>query len=436
MDKNQYIVAFEIGSSKIVGAVAEKSPTGMVSVSHLVEERLSNCVRYGVVQNVENVKGSINRIIKNIEDQLGGQVTQVYVGVSGRSLHSEVSEKNSGLDPQKPITSAIIDGIIRDVSRNPVKNYETIDVVPRTFYVDKNVTSDPVGVVGSSIRIKANLIVAKPALKQNLTRVMSFGISVKDYIVTPLAVGEFVLTDSERLGCMLVDLGAETTTVSIYKDGTLAYLATLPLGGRNITRDISNGLSVLEDTAERVKKNINNPLEPSAVENIVIEGINSSEAANFIAARNREIIANIKNQLNLAGMTADDIRSIILIGGGAQLQGIAKKLEENTKLSVRMGHYPQSLNILNHSFNKPEYIEVFALLAKAADDIQPNETCVARRHYDDGFTVNGGNTQTKDVQEDKEPQTDSESKKKKKTSMWDNLRKRVSDMFTEDDADE
>ena len=86
MDKNQYIVAFEIGSSKIVGAVAEKSPAGMVSVSHLVEERLSNCVRYGVVQNVENVKAAINRILKNIEDQVGGNVKYVYVGVAGRWL--------------------------------------------------------------------------------------------------------------------------------------------------------------------------------------------------------------------------------------------------------------------------------------------------------------------------------------------------------------
>ena len=251
MDKNQYIVAFEIGSSKIVGAVAEKSPAGMVSVSHLVEERLSNCVRYGCVQNVENVKAAINRILKNIEDQVGGNIKYVYVGVSGRSLHSEVSEVNRGLDAAKPISAEIISGIIRDASRNPIKNYETIAVVPRTYVVDKNVTADPVGVVGSSIKIKANLIVAKPAIKQNLMRVFSFGIDVKDYIVTPLAVGENVLTDSERLGCMLVDLGAETTTVSIYKDGSLAYLATLPLGGRNITRDISRSRSNTESSRPR-----------------------------------------------------------------------------------------------------------------------------------------------------------------------------------------
>ena len=435
MDKNQYIVVFEIGSSKIVGAVAEKSSAGMVSVSHLVEERLSNCVRYGCVQNVENVKAAINRILKNIEDQVGGNIKYVYVGVSGRSLHSEVSEVNRGLDAAKPISAEIISGIIRDASRNPIKNYETIAVVPRTYVVDKNVTADPVGVVGSSIKIKANLIVAKPAIKQNLMRVFSFGIDVKDYIVTPLAVGENVLTDSERLGCMLVDLGAETTTVSIYKDGSLAYLATLPLGGRNITRDISNGLSVLEDTAERVKKNINNPLE-SNVDDIVIEGVNSSEAANFIAARNREIIANIKNQLNLAGMTADDIRTIVLIGGGAQLKGLEKKLEENTKLSVRMGHYPQSLNILNHSFNRPEYIETFCLLAKAAAEILPGETCIIRRNYDDGFQVSSTRPAAPKPEPEPVKVKKEEKGKSKKTGFLGTLGDRLSKLFTEDDADD
>ena len=161
--------------------------------------------------------------------------------------------------------------------------------------------------------------------------------------------------------------------------------------------------------------------------------MNSSEAANFIAARNREIIANIKNQLNLAGMTADDIRTIVLIGGGAQLQGLAKKLEETTKLSVRMGHYPQSLNILNHSFNRAEYIEAFCLLAKAAADIQPSDTCITRRNYDDGFQVA---TQRPVTPEPVREQPPKEPKKPKKTSFWERLKGKAADMFSEDDTDD
>lgn len=432
MDKKQHIVAFEIGSSKIVGVIAEKSSSGIVTITHLLEQNPTNCVRYGCVQNVENIKSTITRMTKDFEDRIDGRITQVYLGISGRSLHSEVSEVNRSVDPQKAITGEIIDSIIRDASRNPIKNLETIAVVPRTFYVDKNATVNPVGLYGSSVKIKVNLIVAKPQIKQNLTRVMASGPQVKEYIVTPLAVGESVLTESERLSCMLVDIGAETTTVSIYKDGSLAYLSTLPLGGRNITRDISNGLGVLEETAERVKKNINNPLEPANVDSIVIEGVAGSDAANYIDGRNREILANIKNQITLAGLTTDDIRSIVLIGGGAQLQGLPKKLDETINIPVRIGHHPQSLQIQNHDFNRPEYTQIFALVTKAANEIDPSSTCIERRSYDDGPTIRNI---TREQTEAEQPKTPEKPQKPKKGGFFDKLKEKFGTLLSEDDDD-
>ena len=61
MEKNQYIVALEIGSSKIVGAIAEKTSAGYLSVKHLQEEKHLNSVRYGIVQNVENIMAASPR---------------------------------------------------------------------------------------------------------------------------------------------------------------------------------------------------------------------------------------------------------------------------------------------------------------------------------------------------------------------------------------
>ena len=382
---DQYIVALEIGSSKIVGALAEKTPSGVVTVTRLVEEKMTGSVHHGTVRNVENVKSSIARILKNISDSIDGHVTQVYVGVSGCSIHSEVSELSRSLDSTKPITADIIENIIRDASRNTVKNYETIDVVPRTIYVDKNETKIPVGQIGSSIKVKVNLIVARPTVKMNLTHVMStsYGIGVKKYYVTPLVAGECVLSDSERsLGCMLVDMGAETTTVTIYKDDALVYLITLPLGGRNLTLDIKNGCSVLEETAERVKQNISNPLDPQNVDSFVIEGVTSNEAAGYIAARTGEIIANIDKQFDYAGVTKDEIRSIVLIGGGSQLQGIVQKMAEVTKLKVSLGQAPKSLNIRELRYNKPEYFALLSILSKAASEIRPGETCIEKNTYE------------------------------------------------------
>ena len=437
MDKKQHIVAFEIGSSKIVGVIAEKSSSGIVTITHLLEQNPTNCVRYGCVQNVENIKSTITRMTKDFEERIDGRITQVYLGISGRSLHSEVSEVNRSVDPQKAITGEIIDSIIRDASRNPIKNLETIAVVPRTFYVDKNATVNPVGLYGSSVKIKVNLIVAKPQIKQNLTRVMASGPQVKEYIVTPLAVGESVLSESERLSCMLVDIGAETTTVSIYKDGSLTYLSTLPLGGRNITRDISNGLGVLEETAERVKKNINNPLDPAHAEDIIIDGVHSKKASEYISARMGEIIVNINRQITNAGLTNDDLRSVVLIGGGSALQGLPEKVNEVTKINVRRGSYPSTLNILDHTINKPEYIELFALLAKGAELLPEGATCLERRSYEpEGpqFAMPAGApAAAARPQPEQEPQPQPD---KKRRSIFGGFKRKLDKLLSESDIED
>ena len=433
MGKNQYIVALEIGSSKIVGAIAEKTPAGYLSVKYLQEEKHLNSVRYGIVQNVENIKNIINRILRNLEAMIDGRITQVYMGVSGRSLHSIMSEVKRSVGSTEPITSDLIERIIKDATSTPVRNHETVDVVPRAYYVDKVETPNPVGIFGSSIKINVNLVVAKQALMLNLNRL---GVPVKDYIVTPLAVGSHILSDSDReLGCMLVDMGAETTTVTIYKNKALVYLNTLPLGGRNLTRDVMTGLSVLEETAENVKKNINNPLDPSHVSNVIIEGVNAREAANYISARTGEIIANINQQIANAGVSTNDIQTIVLIGGGAHLGGIQQKITDAIKIKVRMGQNPSSLNILSGEINRMEYIEVFSLLAEASERLADGETCIELNRYEDSPIFDGprdpepsGQTPTHETPKPKKP---------KKPKNWiTNIRKRLDSIMSEDDVED
>ena len=437
MEKNQYIVALEIGSSKIVGAIAEKTSAGYLSVRHLQEEKHLNSVRYGIVQNVENIKNSINRILRNLEGMVDGRITQVYMGVSGRSLHSMVSEVNRSVGSTEPITKELIDRIIHEATSTPIKNHDTVDIVPRAFYVDKVETPNPVGQFGSSIKIKVNLIVSKPALKLNLNRLMTFGIPVKDYIVTPLAVGEQILSDSDReLGCMLVDMGAETTTVTIYKNKAIIYLSTLPLGGRNLTTDIMIGLKVLEETAENVKKNINNPLDPSNVSDVTIEGVGAREAANYISARTGEIIANINQQLADAGISSDDIQSIVLIGGSAHLGGLQYKLEETIKIKVRLGQNPPTLNILNPEINRMEYIEVFSLLAQAAEMIESGETCVELNKYENGPTFEGAAASRQYTEPERPAEREPRPKKPEKRNRWKKWTDKLSSLMSEDDAND
>ena len=437
MEKKQHIVALEIGSSKIVAAIAEKTPAGFLSVKHLQEEKHLNSVRYGIVQNVENIKSIINRLLTNLASMVDGRITQVYMGVSGRSLHSIMSEVKRSVGSTEPITNELIERIIKDATSTPIRNHETVDVVPRAYYVDKVATPNPVGQFGSSIKIDVNLIVAKQQLMLNLNRLMTFGIPVKDFIVTPLAVGKQILNDSDReLGCMLVDMGAETTTVTIYKNKALIYLNTLPLGGRNLTRDIMTGLNKLEETCESVKKNINNPLDPSHVSSVTIEDIPAREAANYISARTGEIIANINQQLAYANVSSEEIQSIVLIGGCAHMSGLQQKLAETIKVKVRMGQNPSMLNILNPEINRMEYIEVFSLLAKASEMIPEGESCIELNRYEDpSFEVKGAPAApTRPVEQPANPAKP--AKPKKRPGWFKNVTKRLNDLMSEDDPND
>ncbi len=434
MGKNQYIVAFEIGSSKIVGAIAEKTAAG-VQVRCLEREKLSNCVRYGGIQNPDMVKSSINRIITRLENAIDGVIKKVYVGVSGRSVHSVEVESEHGIDSSRPITEDMIKSYIREMTRNPQKGYEIIDIVPRVIKVDNKETTNPVGQFGSKISISVNLIVAKDMVKQNLDR--SIGMLNKEYVITPLAVAKEVLTESERsLGCMLVDMGAETTTVSIYKNNALCYLNTLPLGGLNLTKDMAMGLSVVEDEAESIKLNLNSPLDPNA-DNIEVGGVKSTDAASFISARMGEMIANINEQVAYAKLTTLDVKSIVIVGGGAQLKGLPEKMEEDMKVKVRRGEYPIDVVITDHHVNRPEYIEILSLLSRSAKRMKAGESCVERMEYVDGPELRGGVEPEPTPAPEPAPKAEDNNAgaKKKKGGFFDKLLKRASVLLDENDVD-
>ena len=285
------------------------------------------------------------------------------------------------------------------------------------------------GCCGGSINIKFNRIVAKPTLKLNLERALG-ALRVKKFLVTSLAMAESILTEEERtLGCMLVDMGAETTTVTIFKNGTLNYMATLPFGGRNLTRDLVNGLqNTTEDKAETVKKNIAEPLNIEATD-LLIDGISSKSAINYIISRTSEIITNVNKQIEYAHLKSSDVKTIVLVGGAAKLKGLQAEFKERTQIETRMGTTPPSINILNHEINKFEHIQVFSLLDKAASIIADGSTCVALHSFTpEGPTINTAAAPKPEPEE-------KEQRKPKKPGMFSRFKTALDKLMTEDEEE-
>lgn len=439
MRKDQYIVAIEIGSSKIVGAVATKSATNAVSVVAVEEEKVVDCVRYGNIQNVEETYTRVSRILRKLENRQHvspRKIKSIYVGVGGRSVRAIRQEAEMTLSDNTTITDEHIRHLMKDIRREQFEGFEILGVVPYQFKVNGIEVKKAVGTIGSHLSGEFNIIVGRPLLKTNLKRVLEerIPLQVHEYCITPLEVAKEVLTTKERqLGCMLVDFGAETTTVSIYKNDVLQYLATIPIGSRVITRDLTT-LNILEDRAEDMKKSVGNAIIEDTTSEATMDGIPVNNLLNFITARAGEIKENIISQLEYAGLTINDIPGgIILVGGGAKLKNFDTLIANSTKLPVRKGTTDLSINILDPRAQALEYIQIISLLDCAASHIRPEVSCCEAP-----VVAPKATTQQANVQEPKAEQE--RSKEPKKPGMFGkiikNLKDKATTIFEDEDEEE
>lgn len=370
--EQKYIVAIEIGSSKIKGAIGSIDETGTLSVLAVEEEKVLDSVRYGCIQNVDMVCNAVSQVVSRLEQGPNiapRKIKSVYVSVGGRSLSSLIVDESTILPEETEITESIIAQIKSKVKTTVVADRDVIDVVPCKYFVDKQLVPNPVGVFGQTLTAKMNLIVCKPQIKRNINRVLCERLpyAIAGYVVRPVAIADIVLTDNEkRLGCMFVDFGAETTTVSIYKDAVLQYIATLPMGSRNITRDIT-ATNCIEEKAEEIKIAHGSAISDGTAKKTTVDGFDTAEINSFVQARSSEIVANIIEQLNYAGYKAAELpQGIIIVGGGAKLRGFNSLLGTNSDMKVRSGAPAGMIRIVDSSIQAYDSIDVLALLMAAS----------------------------------------------------------------------
>lgn len=387
MNTSPYVVAIEIGSSVIKGAAGQIDSSGTLTVRAIEEEHQHpNYVRYGCVHNVKEVANELKRIIVKLNNSISPEkISAVYLGVGGRSLKSTSARLNLTLSENTEVTPEIVERLLGS-ARIADSDHELLDVESMEFSVDgKPSGADPVGLLGHDISATVNIVSCRSQMLRNLQLVIGekLELKVNGYVVRPLALADMVLTSEERrLGSMLVDCGAETTTVAVFKSGVLHYLATIPLGSRHITRDITMALPYLEERAEELKRAVGNA-RPSEGHHVPsIEESDTSQINNIISARASEIIANINAQVEYAGMKAGDLAGgIVLVGGGSMLQGFAEELSKVTTLGVRRGSLPPTVRIAGSKISTGEDLDVIAVLYRLSreEHLKPCASLPAER---------------------------------------------------------
>lgn len=365
--EEKYIVAIEIGSSKLRGALAAIDPAGLVNVLAVQEEPANDSVRYGQVRNIEEVATAIGTILDKLEKIKAIQpraIEKVYVGLSGFSVAAASETSAMKFMQETDITAQIIKELKEKAAANHFSDKEIYEIVPIEYTVDHESTQKPIGCVANSISANYKIVEGNAGIKNNIIRVLVDRLKLEPirYIVTPLAIADCVLTREEKtLGCMLVDFGAETTTTVICKGGALKYLLTLPMGSRNITRDLMS-LNYLEDQAESFKRSIG--IIPAGQD---VRIADQPAISSYIEARASEIVANVLAQIEYAGLQPSDLPSgIIVTGGGSRLKGLSEMIAGQSKMKVRQATAPRSIRLSDTSVLADNSIDIISLLVEAA----------------------------------------------------------------------
>ena len=349
--------AIQLGSSRILAIAAEKDMSnGALTNIQIESEVSSDCISHGRIVNVEKTAMHIRTLIQKLGNRMRTPIAAAYVGVGGMSLHSLV---------QQPSVK--------------IPDYDVLN-------------SQSIG------QNQHQLIVGEKRIRENIRAAMDrAGIRIVDIIVLPIATAS-ILTGSERKkGCVLVDMGVGTTTVSIYKGGELKHLAVIPLGGESVTFDIQSAGCTYED-AERIKRDWSDVSQevtpespagntPSAMFAEKALPIPQSKLNNIALCRYEEIAANIEHQIEASGFKDQLDAGCILTGGAAYQNGLTTLLLRRlsiTQVEMRAYREPTQLG----SDRKPHLTNLLALLSFCTEDCQapkvtpvvetPRPTSVAR----------------------------------------------------------
>lgn len=362
MPSKDFIVAIELGSSKLRGIAGRKNADGSITVSAVASDDSSSYIRKGIVYNIEKTVQSITNIVNKLKATLNREISQVYVGVGGQSILSVKNEIIRDLPHDTVITQQIVNELM-DANRNKTYSDKTIlDVAIQEYKVGNDLQNDPAGIQADRLTGNFLNILWRNAFYNKLTDCFDRArVKIAELDIAPLALADCILDDTQkRAGCLLVDLGADTTTMLVYHKNILRHIAVIPLGSSNITKDLTS-LNIEEDVAERMKKKYGNAYSEPKEQDKTLDYpvdidhvVSSVKFQQVIEARVQEIIKNVIAQVPLEYINKLN-GGIVLTGGGANLKNITTAFRKNSNIEkvVVANFINDSVNIASKTINIP-----------------------------------------------------------------------------------
>ena len=380
MIKSGFFVAIDLGTSKITGVVARKNKDNVISVLASETTPSNGCIRRGLVYNIEKTGANVRIIISKLENKLGSKIAKVYVSMAGQSLHTITHKVNKQLLSTGIVSDNVIMEMREEADRFAPDMKRVYDIAEVEYVINGKAESHPSGIAAKAIEGHYQMIVGRPNILANIKKSIEekAGLEIAGYVIGPLASANIALNENEKeLGCVFVDFGAGTSSLSIYKGGRLRHMVVIPFGGDTITKDLCE-LNFTEEDAERYKTDIGKAYEVKEEKTSKFK-INKSktpetdlpEADYVIEMRIQEIVDNIENQINTSGYEGKLGAGMVITGGGSNLANLNLYLEDRLEMPVKTASALKTyVNNFPELANDPSYTQALGLLLYASENCE------------------------------------------------------------------
>lgn len=370
-EQSRYAVGIDVGTKNVRCVIGYIDADGDAPKIVGVGTAPNSGMRKGTVTNLAGPAEAIDTALGAAERMSGHQVKTAVLSVNGSHL---TSTKADGM-----ITVGTTDNEVtpEDIVRledmattgKVAQNREILEIVAHSYRLDgQDNIKDPIGMTGTRLEIKANVVSGLLPHITNLQKLAEMAkVEVSSVVPAVLASAQAVLTENQREnGVAVLDIGAATTGVAVFEEGDLQYLSVIPLGGQNVTNDLAIGLRTDPEIAESVKlaharfggKKLGKVETKHEKKTYSFE---QSEIDEIVGARYEEIFEAVAKELKKAGRAGKLPSGAVLTGGGANTKGLVDFTKEQLGVAARLGK-PSEYGGASNEIKGPEFSAAAGLM--------------------------------------------------------------------------
>ncbi len=364
------IIGIDIGTSKVCCCLGQINKFNQVEILNS-SSVVCNGFKKGKIVSTDAVARAIRFAVTDIETVQDFTIKSAYVNIVGKHVSIFKTKYSVKLeDKYEGVTQKNIDEIIQNVGNIEIpEGQQIIDIVPSKFITDTKVTDDPIGIFTDILEAELDVIIAdKQVVKTIGLAMQKAGLMIDGIVINGFALKDIVLTEEEKeKGVLLLDIGAGNIDISIFKNNGIIYTDSIPVGGDTITNDISVGLDISYQEADKLKKQYG--LASTAYidhdYNITLatyngeektKSVKCSELVEIMEARVEEMFTLVKSVIDSNDLQ-NIIQSCVISGQGMNaINKCEKTAEKILHTTVRFGS-SKTANLI-----KPECVTAYGIV--------------------------------------------------------------------------